>query len=652
MNYTPNKTTSTQSYRVINLEQIAEANDADTPLNLHNIAYENFHGPVFHAWLNLTNEERREVLRDRYVFFSVCRHLGKYLGDLAKLDYARANGFVVEIMEHVSFISQERIPFTEEWFRGLVELAGTLTEENYVPEARSIVAIGLHTGVIKFPGIAQSLAIHAAYLDALIGRHDKASKVALRLVRRPYLLPNRRELPRLYQKLMYILAASNHIFEYKLVLWKGVSSLHADAVLRDNFTAQIVKTYRGAFRALLHRDIPLTYRFPFLLSNLARVIAASRFLALLQVHIPLRWFHFVVLYVLDYVNIRKPITANNLAITKPGTASLPNGWFRLTYRFNPRRILVTRAMGGIGDLLMMTPGLMALARKYPDSHIDFAIPKSFHAIFEGLENVRLLDINEDDIDIPYYHRWINLTDCPAGRTESQQYPNVRRNRIESFARAMGIGKWRLRGTVGYKPFYFITSDEKIWAEKYLREINPSELQVIGIQPFAADSYKNWPYMEELTERLSKDNIVLLFHHENIEGFDFGNVIKVKQTFRESAALAAACSRLVVVDSSFLHLAAALEIPTVALFFATSGRVFTRHYPYARIVTPKKSDFPCYPCWRNENKPCHLTKGRESICARSIAADQVIDALNADISYWRVEPNLWNTLNTWVRYGRE
>jgi hypothetical protein len=37
-------------------------------------------------------------------------------------------------------------------------------------------------------------------------------------------------------------------------------------------------------------------------------------------------------------------------------------------------------MGGVGDILMMTPGLMALRKKHPFAEIDFAIPKSFHAI--------------------------------------------------------------------------------------------------------------------------------------------------------------------------------------------------------------------------------------------------------------------------------
>ena len=184
--------------------------------------------------------------------------------------------------------------------------------------------------------------------------------------------------------------------------------------------------------------------------------------------------------------------------------------------------------GGIGDLLMMTPGLQALTMKYPNAQIDFAIPKSFHPAFEGFTAVRLLDINEDKFDLSHYHRWINLTHCPAGQVESRQYPNVRTNRIEIFARAMGIPKWRLRRTAGFKPAYRVTPDEQAWAQDYLREHNPEGRPVIGVQPFAADTYRNWPHMEALVKRLSADHLVLLFHHEDILGYDFdASLIKGK-----------------------------------------------------------------------------------------------------------------------------
>lgn len=643
----------TQPFQTINSAVlVADAYDVNAPLNLGSIAYENHHAPVFHAWLNLDRESRRGALRDRYVFLSVSNCVDQHLGDLLKLDFEKANEFVGEIIEGISYLVQARISYTEEWFKSLDQLAGTFTDRNYLPEARSIVATGFWTGVVKFPRSAQSLTVHAAYLDALVGRREKAAKVALRLVRKPFLLPNRRELPKLYQKLMYILSASNHLDEYKLILWKGASSFHANGVLRDIFVSQIVKTYRGAFRTLLHREVSLAYRVSFLLGNIARIVAANSFLAVIRAHLPLRWLHSGYLYFLDFLSLQKNALSGGAA-QPPGPIELgarkPRSLLR---RAKNPRILVTRAMGGIGDLLMMMPGLKALALKSPNTKVDFAIPKSFHPIFEGFSTVRLLDINEDEIDLTNYHRWVNLTDCPAGRVESRQYPNVRRNRIESFARAMGISRRRLRRTSGFLPTYRVSEEEREWAKNSLLQFNPEGLPVVGIQPFAADSYKNWPFMEGLTKTLSQDHAVLIFHHEEIVGHDGPNIHKILAPLRKSIALLAECKNLVAVDSSFIHISAALGIKTVAIFGPTSGRVFCRYYPNVKYVAPIKSDFPCYPCWRNEHKPCHLTNGRESICFRSITVEKVISILNGDPGQWRQDPNTRSRFKTWVMYGRE
>jgi len=317
----------------------------------------------------------------------------------------------------------------------------------------------------------------------------------------------------------------------------------------------------------------------------------------------------------------------------------------------PRKILVTRAMGGIGDILTMTPGLRALAAKYPGAQIDFAIPKSFHSVVDGMPGVRLLDIDEDVINLYAYKRWINLTDCPAGRVESRQSPNVRRNRIEIFARALGVSKRELKATIGFLPYYQIKGEEHEWAKARLAELNPEGKSVIGIQRSAADSYRNWPYMEQLVGELARDHLVLVFHHEPMQGFEYPSVAKIVEPLRKSIALASICSKLVVLDSSFLHFSAALRVPTIAIIGAISGRLRVKDYPNVQLLAPVKSEYPCYPCWRHEHKPCLLTNGRESLCLRSISVQSVIAAIQAGspLEGGKMLGVFRRGLN-WIRYG--
>ena len=633
--------------------------EIDAEMNLGLIAYENVHDPVFHEWLKLDPVRKREAWCDRYVFYSCACCLGKYLEERLKHDFDGANAFVADVLSDVAFWADGQTSFTEEWFKGIDRLVEDFTKLNFIAEAQSLVAIGLRTGVKKFRGLALSLSVHAAYLDALTGRREKATKVAHKLVQCPYLLPSRRELPSLCHRLMYILAAGNRIWEYRLVLWIGVSLMQASHAARDAFSAQIAKTYRGTLRALITNDVPLKYRIPFLLSSLARLLSSSRLLGWTGMDKPIRWVHLAFLFLfLDRFFIRKNElfrVANRVAT---GTDQMPPAK-RPTWRISqlwgvrrPPRILVTRAMGGIGDILMMTPGLRALAAKYPGAQIDFAIPKSFHSVVDGLPGVRLLDIDEDVINLNAYKRWINLTDCPAGRVESRQTPNVRRNRIEIFARAMGVSKRRLKATIGSLPYYQIKSEEHEWAISRLAELNPEGKPVIGIQPYAADSYRNWPYMEQLAKELARDHLVLVFHHEPMQGFEYPSVAKIVEPLRKSIALASVCSKLVVLDSSFLHFSAALRVPTIAIFGAISGRLRTKDYPNVQLVAPKKNEYPCYPCWRHEHKPCHLTNGRESLCLRSISIDDVLSKLNKTEEKCTKMNFIGQRIIDWVRYGRE
>lgn len=87
-------------------------------------------------------------------------------------------------------------------------------------------------------------------------------------------------------------------------------------------------------------------------------------------------------------------------------------------RGHPEGILVTRAMGGIGDLLMMEPGLEVLAKRQ-GAPVDMAIPRKFFPVFANNPHVRTIDIDGPPIDLGRYRKLANLSICPASRYESR-----------------------------------------------------------------------------------------------------------------------------------------------------------------------------------------------------------------------------------------
>ena len=86
--------------------------------------------------------------------------------------------------------------------------------------------------------------------------------------------------------------------------------------------------------------------------------------------------------------------------------------------------------------------------------------------------------------------------------------------------------------------------------------------------------------------------------------------------------------MVCVDSAFLHAAAAFDVPVVAMFGPTDGKLFTRHHRNATVISANET-FACAPCWRNEDLPCGLTgQFGPSPCVAALKVEPVLAAVAA------------------------
>jgi len=291
--------------------------------------------------------------------------------------------------------------------------------------------------------------------------------------------------------------------------------------------------------------------------------------------------------------------------------------------------LVTRAMGGIGDLLMMEPGLEVLSRKQ-GKPVDFAIQRKFFPIFAHNPYVHLLDVDGPRIDFRSYRYWINLSDCPAGRYESKVRPYVKLGRVELFAKAMQVKSGELHNQ-GYKINHYLSDDETEFCKKFIKEKKIGNRPIVGVQPYSRDSYKDHPRIKDIISALSEEYDVLIFHHLD-EGLPSGLGIASTATLPlgQSLALVSCVNAMVCVDSAFLHAAAAFDIPVIALFGPTDARTFTRHHKNVKVLW-KPQEFGCVPCWRNEDMPCIVTRMQSaSPCVGAITAEEVLSATTSAI----------------------
>jgi ADP-heptose:LPS heptosyltransferase len=288
-------------------------------------------------------------------------------------------------------------------------------------------------------------------------------------------------------------------------------------------------------------------------------------------------------------------------------------------------VLVTRAMGGIGDMLTMQPGLEVLAKRY-GRPVDFAIPRKFFPIFEHDPSVRLVDVDGPPIDVARYRAFANLSFCPAARYESRIRPNVRRGRVELFARAMNVTPAQLRAQ-GWHINRFGADGDDERCDRFLGRHAFGKRPLIGVQPYSRDSYKDHVGIGQIIAALAKTYDIVIFHHVANglpEGPGLANTAGM--ALGDSLALVSRLQAMVSVDSAFLHAASAYDVPVIGLFGPTGAHAVTRHHRKVTILS-KPQVLRCVPCWRNEDLPCRVTgMVSTSPCIAAITTQEVIDAV--------------------------
>ena len=269
-----------------------------------------------------------------------------------------------------------------------------------------------------------------------------------------------------------------------------------------------------------------------------------------------------------------------------------------------RSARVIRAMGGLGDLLMMTPGLRALSRRM-DREIEFAIPRRYLELFETNPFVTALGL--EDLPAEWYREGpiIDLTDCPASVIESRSAPKVTVNRIEIFARALGVGPRELRRH-GVKPVFEPSPAGQQRAETWLAAHHIRSGAFLAVQASAAESYRTWSGMTEAARSLADRMPVVVFDDKPQKEFDqlalLHENIKLAVGLDLATSLALACrARLILApDSAFVHLAGARDLPCVGVFGPTDGALRVSAYQRT-VAVSRRAELPCMPCWRTRQR---------------------------------------------------
>lgn len=309
------------------------------------------------------------------------------------------------------------------------------------------------------------------------------------------------------------------------------------------------------------------------------------------------------------------------------------------------RVTVIRQLGGVGDMLMLSPVFRGLKEKYGRrcrvtvatswlyksgclplllkgnpyiDHVSRVEPTDFAPFLLRYQKREYASVPYDEIPHCVLDADLvcDVNVCCAIR-ESQQQPRVRDHRTDIWCEAVGVQPSVKR------PILYLSKDElregKDWCDHYL-----GVGVRVGLVLDAVSPYRIWPteyshlFAQEAT--LLGYKMVTLDATKKVDGV----VPCVGKNIRQVAAIIAHLDGVISHDTGLLHIAGAVGTPVLGLFGSTDGAIRMREYAGHYTVANNLAE--CAPCWYTN--PCAREKDtrKHIVCMKRIRPELVLHEL--------------------------
>jgi len=192
------------------------------------------------------------------------------------------------------------------------------------------------------------------------------------------------------------------------------------------------------------------------------------------------------------------------------------------------------------------------------------------------------------------------------------------------------------------PFIFPSEKDRMFVDKYLKEINIHESELlIGIHPGAPFIPRRWPKerFAKLADKLiQKYGAKVIFFGGKDEVELVNNIIQLmekkainlagKSTVRQTIAMMERCDLFICNDSSLMHIAAMLNIPIIALF--GPGK-YPQFAPYNEDSIVIREDVNCNPCNEGSAVWRKMCKRGKAYCMEAITIQRVLKIVEEQIN---------------------
>jgi len=311
-----------------------------------------------------------------------------------------------------------------------------------------------------------------------------------------------------------------------------------------------------------------------------------------------------------------------------------------------------RQLGGVGDLLMLTPVFLGLKEKYPGCKVTVATTWEYQsgALPQLLRNNPYVDhiVRVEPMEFATgmmkHARWEfrgvpneHIPDCVqsadlvielsviCAMTESREMASpegVRSHRTDIWCKAAHVNP------SSHRPILCLTKDEMAWGRQWCDE-NLGEGIRVGLPlktmsgTVIGKDVRGWPHTEAFAYDLQRAGyqVVTLDAtrriHDSIPAL-------LGKPIRQVAAVIAHLDALVTPDTGLLHVAGAVGTPILGLFGSTDGdlrmREYCGSYTISKRIIPCGNCFYAYPCLKSPKQAEHVA------CMKRITRELVMHEL--------------------------
>lgn len=267
----------------------------------------------------------------------------------------------------------------------------------------------------------------------------------------------------------------------------------------------------------------------------------------------------------------------------------------------PGRVSVFRTTGGLGDVIAaqaVVAGFQAQGK-----HVTLWTPEVYWPV--SVADATMPGVGFDPVKALHSAAEIIQLYCPAADHEAFSGMRPTAGRVRNFCEAAGVEPtcpplWRL-----------------------VDRVRPArDRPRIGVQLISAHPAKDLPpeHAAKLVEALRGYGEVHAFHDKRLPWE--ADVNHIGRPLREVMELVAGMDAMVCVDSGLLHLAGALDVPTVGLFGPTNGPITCEFYPSVSIfqgadragIEGEECFTPCYYSKVTNGFAC---RGKTGPCMRGL-----------------------------------